>query len=50
LRATYRLRTVDAVQIATALEHGATAFLTNDRRLRHVDEVTITLLGDHLTG
>jgi predicted nucleic acid-binding protein len=50
LRATYRLRTVDAVQIATALEHGATAFLTNDRRLRQVEDITLIVLGDHLNG
>ena len=48
LRTAYRLRTVDAVQIASALEHGATAFLTNDRRLRHVDAIAIILLGDYL--
>jgi predicted nucleic acid-binding protein len=33
LRARYRLRPADALQVATALVHGATAFVTNDRRL-----------------
>jgi predicted nucleic acid-binding protein len=33
LRARYRLRPADALQVATALVHGATAFVTNDRSL-----------------
>lgn len=33
LRARYRLRLADALQVATALVHRATAFVTNDRRL-----------------
>ena len=34
LRARYRLRPADGLQVATALVHGATAFVTNDRQLR----------------
>jgi predicted nucleic acid-binding protein len=33
LRATHNLRTPDAIQLATALQVGASAFLTNDARL-----------------
>jgi predicted nucleic acid-binding protein len=33
LRARYRLRPADALQVATALIHGATAWVTNDRQL-----------------
>lgn len=33
LRARYRLLPADTLQIATALVHGATAFVTNDRQL-----------------
>lgn len=46
LRATYRLRPVDALQIAACLVHGASAFLTNDRALRRVTELKILLLKD----
>jgi predicted nucleic acid-binding protein len=34
LRACYGLRTPDALHLATALVHGATAFLTNDQEFR----------------
>ena len=50
LRATYRLRTPDALQIASSLEHGATAFVTNDARLRRVDEIAVIILAEHLGG
>ena len=33
LRACYRLRPADALQVATALVHGATAFVSNDQGL-----------------
>ena len=48
LRATYATTTADALQIATVLEHGATAFITNDRRLRRVEEIAVILLADHI--
>lgn len=37
LRARFRLNPADALQVATALLHGATAFVTNDRRLARLD-------------
>lgn len=47
LRALYRLRPADALQAATALSWGATAFITNDRGLvRLASELTVVLLED----
>jgi predicted nucleic acid-binding protein len=48
LRARYSLLTPDAIQIATALEAGCGAFLTNDRRLQRVMELRVLVL-DELT-
>jgi predicted nucleic acid-binding protein len=44
LRARYRLRTPDALQIATALSAGCTAFLTNDAQLQRVQELSVMVL------
>ncbi len=44
LRARYNLRTPDALQIATALHAGASAFLTNDQRLAVVPDITVLVL------
>jgi predicted nucleic acid-binding protein len=44
LRARYGLRTPDALQIATALTVGCTAFLTNDARLQRVSELRVLVL------
>jgi predicted nucleic acid-binding protein len=41
LRAKYRIKTPDAIQIATALETKANFFLTNDFRLKQIEEITI---------
>jgi predicted nucleic acid-binding protein len=46
LRARHRLRTADALQIATSLQAGATAFVTNDIRLRRVNELEVIVLAD----
>ncbi len=46
LRATYTLRTPDAFQIATALQAGCQAFLTNDRGLSRVMDLRILVLDD----
>ena len=48
LRARYNLRTPDALQIATALQAGCEAFLTNDRRVGRVTELRVLVL-DELT-
>ncbi|MBI4314058.1 MAG: PIN domain-containing protein [Candidatus Omnitrophica bacterium] len=46
LRARYgtTLRVPDAIQIATAIECGAQAFLTNDEKLSRVQEIEIAIL------
>jgi predicted nucleic acid-binding protein len=47
-RARYRLKTADALQIATALQSGCEAFLTNDRELRRVREIPVLFLNELL--
>ncbi|WRQ72894.1 MAG: type II toxin-antitoxin system VapC family toxin [Methanosarcinales archaeon Met12] len=44
LRAKYGLRVPDVIQIAVCLANDAQAFVTNDARLRKVNEVDIVLL------
>ena len=46
LRARYNLKTPDALQVATALENGCQAFLTNDAGLRRVAEIRTLVLGE----
>jgi predicted nucleic acid-binding protein len=46
LRAEYRLRPADALQVAACLEQGATAFLSNDRDLRRITDLHVWMLED----
>ena len=47
LRAHQRIRPADALQVATALVHGATAFVTNDKSLRRLDSLlNVVILDD----
>lgn len=46
IRATYDLRTPDAIQLATAIQAGAAYFLTNDRSLRKFAEINILVVDD----
>lgn len=46
LRATYGLRPPDALLLGSALAEGATAYVTNDSRLRVVREISVLLLSD----
>jgi len=48
LRAAHKLRSADALQVAACWEHGATAFLSNDRGLRRVARLEILPLDDYL--
>ena len=50
LRARYRLRPADALQAATALVNGATAFVTNDRLLARLAPVMDVLVLDDLVS
>ena len=44
LRAKYRLRTPDAIQVATAWTAQATAFVTTDHSLEKIQEIPVILL------
>lgn len=44
------LRTPDAIQIATALEHGADIIVTNDDDWRRISEFEVIVLKDYLTA
>lgn len=46
LRAQSDLRPADALHIATALAHDATAFVTNDRDFARVDDLDVILLSE----
>jgi predicted nucleic acid-binding protein len=46
LRATYNLKTPDALQIAATLENGCDAFLTNDLGLKRVNELRVLVIDE----
>ncbi|HEX9987087.1 MAG TPA: PIN domain-containing protein [Chloroflexia bacterium] len=46
IRARYRLRTPDALQIATALNANCQVFITNDATLHRVSELRVLLLDE----
>jgi len=48
LRAKYRIRTPDAIQIATSIIGNAGAFITNDIALKKVKEIVVLILDDFL--
>jgi predicted nucleic acid-binding protein len=51
LRGKYKdLKTIDAIQISTAIEVGVDAFLTNDKKLKHIKEIKILVLSDYLNS
>jgi predicted nucleic acid-binding protein len=49
LRARHGIRVPDALQVAAALQGGATAFVTNDRQLERVQVIKVLVLDDYLT-
>ena len=49
LRASYRLRPADALQVAACLQHGATAFVTNGAGLCCVPDLQVLLVSDFVT-
>lgn len=48
IRAGYRFRTPDAIQLASAKLAKADLFVTNDKRLRSFSEIHLLILSDHL--
>lgn len=46
LRAQYQLKTPDALHLATAIETGCQAFLTNDLALKRVTDIQVLVLDD----
>ncbi|MBC8163903.1 MAG: type II toxin-antitoxin system VapC family toxin [Roseiflexaceae bacterium] len=46
LRARYNLRTPDALHVATAIEAGCDAFLTNDAGIKRVSEINVLVLDE----
>lgn len=49
LRAKYDwIRTPDAIQVGTAIQHGAELIVTNDERWRRLTEIQPVILSDHL--
>jgi predicted nucleic acid-binding protein len=48
LRATHKLRALDAIQLATAVIAGAVAFLTNDARLPRLPALRLLVLDELL--
>lgn len=46
LRGRYRIKTPDAVHLATAIENSATLFICNDRGMRQVQEIETAVIGD----
>ena len=49
LRGRYKdIKAIDAIQIASAIEVGADAFLTNDKKLKKVEEIKVIVLKDYL--
>ncbi len=46
IRANYGIRTPDAIQLATAVNAGATFFLTNDHALQKYPHLTVILVDD----
>ena len=48
LRSRYSIKTPDAIQLAVGIENDATLFLTNDKDLKKVNEITVLVLDDYL--
>jgi len=46
LRAMYNVRTPDAIQMATAIQAGASSFLTNDSHLPTIPELRVLVLDE----
>lgn len=49
LRANHGLKMLDALHVATAIQNGATIFVTNDEGIRRVEEIKVVILADHVS-
>ncbi len=50
LRADYRLKTPDAIQAASAISHGATGFICNDRVFQKIEGIDCLIIDDYVTS
>ncbi len=48
LRATYKLKIPDAIQLATGLMNGADAFITNDASFKKVGKIEVIVLNEFI--
>lgn len=48
LRAEYRLKTPDAIQAASAIAHGATGFVCNDKVFQKIKEIECLVIDDYI--
>ena len=46
LRAKYSIKTADAIQVATAMAENADAYVTNDERIKKIEEIKVLLLSE----
>ena len=46
LRASYSIKTPNAIQIAAAVTAGAEFYVTNDEKMKRVEELDVLMLGD----
>jgi predicted nucleic acid-binding protein len=44
------LRTIDAIQLSAAIDVGAEAFITNDKKLNQIKDIKVIVLSDYLSG
>ncbi len=49
LRAAYRIRAPDALQLSAAMEEGAKVFVTNDEKLNKVKDIPVLMLKSFLS-
>ncbi|MBI3353954.1 MAG: PIN domain-containing protein [Nitrospirae bacterium] len=46
LRAEYRLKTPDSIQVASAISHGATGFICNDKAFKMIKEIECMVIDE----
>lgn len=48
MRAEYNIKTPDAIILATTTLSGGTLFITNEQKLKRLDEIEVLILGDYI--